>query len=142
MIVNWKYVGQNIYIKGYTGSISKFKFNERIQELGGNIVTLNTKEKIDIVIFSDAQDGNNEAKLLDKLIEKYARKGLAPVEFVNQELILKSMGFSPLQEFKIWEEYPNYNPFTGERLNIWDSNKVEQGIDTQISQEISLDLDI
>ncbi|BDR56138.1 BRCT domain-containing protein [Xylocopilactobacillus apis] len=107
-----EFKNKNVYLIDNDTPIDLTLIVKRLKELGGNQVTISEK-KIDYLIYDENKDHDeNLAKRFERL-----KKGnpivMSPSDFI------KEMGFNPNPAYIEWDEYPNYDPWTGEKLSLW-----------------------
>ncbi|MDR0899531.1 MAG: hypothetical protein LBM27_04175 [Lactobacillaceae bacterium] len=125
----WKFKGKNIYYVDSEISIGINRLNNRVDELGGNRVTLSPEIRrksgvIDVVVINDYTPGKFDN--LPKGLREKAEKQQSPMQWVSMKEFANSMGYNPDERFVNWEIYPNFDPWKlpSEPVKLWDDAKI------------------
>lgn len=103
---------KNVYFIDTQVPVEFALLTKRLRQLGGKQVNLNTK-KIDYLVYDIT--ALHDAGLSQRFnrLKKQKPQVLSPREF------LKGLGFKPNPAYIEWETYPNFDPWTGEKLSLW-----------------------
>ena len=125
----WKYKGKNIYYVDSEISIGINRLNNRVDEVGGNRVTLSPEIRrksgvIDVVVINDYTPGKFDN--LPKGLQEKSEKQQSPMQWVSMKDFADSMGYNPDKRFVNWEIYPNFDPWKlpSEPVKLWDDAKI------------------
>lgn len=122
----WRYSNKNIYFKDT--SVPR-DMEQRINELGGQVVKLQSPlPVIDLVCYKDQEALKKENKAFLKR-QEIQEKREQKIEYIEFEALQSSLGYDATLPFARWSIMPNYNPFTGEKVNPtrYNNAKVEKG---------------
>ncbi|MCT3071632.1 hypothetical protein [Leuconostoc citreum] len=89
----------------------------RLSKYNFQVVNASAK-KIDFMVVDDFEYSQQIQKRISKLESEHHLIKITTKEF------LKKFGFDPEERFLRWQQYPNFNPWTGEQVRIWNDRLV------------------
>lgn len=90
----------------------------RLSKYDFQVVNASAK-KIDFMVV----DNLKYSQLIQKRISKLESEH--PLIKITTKDFLKGFGFDPEERFLRWQQYPNFNPWTGEKVKIWNDEIVD-----------------
>ncbi len=87
----------------------------RLEQFDMQIVN-SSSSKIDLLIVENINYDEQIKNRIKKIEVKFSPKILDSVDFLDK------IGFHPDKRFILWQQYPNFDPWTGEKTKIWDDN--------------------
>lgn len=109
---NMDFKNKNFYFIDSQTPVESTILTKRLRHLGGQQVNLNTK-KIDYLIY------DIKAKHSTELVQRFMRLKKNNLIVLSPDELLKAMGFNPNPAYIDWETYPNFDPWTGKKLSLW-----------------------
>ena len=97
-------------------NISEIK--SRISKYDFRVVNASAKE-IDFMVVDNLKYSQQIQKRISKLESEHSLIKVTTKDF------LKRFGFNPDERFIRWQQYPNFNPWTGEKVKIWNDEIVD-----------------
>lgn len=97
-------------------NISEIK--SRISKYDFHVVNASAKE-IDFMVVDNLKYSQQIQKRISKLESEHSLIKVTTKDF------LKRFGFNPDERFIRWQQYPNFNPWTGEKVQIWNDEIVD-----------------
>ncbi|WP_273710991.1 hypothetical protein [Leuconostoc mesenteroides] len=97
-------------------NISELK--SRISKYGFQVVNASARE-IDFMVVDNIKYNQQIQTRISKIESEHS------VIKITTEEFLKKFGFQPDERFINWQQYPNFNPWTGEEVKIWNDKIVD-----------------
>lgn len=107
-----EFKNKNIYFIDSDTPIETSVIAKRIKQLKANQVNATNKE-IDFLIYDQKIEHDPKIENRFKRLQKKGITVLSPLELINE------MGFDPNPAYIEWNPYPNYDPWTGEKISLW-----------------------
>ncbi len=90
----------------------------RLSKYDFQVVNASAK-KIDFMVVDNLKYSQLIQKRISKLECEHSLIKITTKDF------LKGFGFDPEERFLRWQQYPNFNPWTGEKVKIWNDEIVD-----------------
>ena len=97
-------------------NISEIK--SRLSKYDFQVVNASAKE-IDFMIVDNSKYNQQIQKRISTLESQHS------LIIVTTKDFLKRIGFDPDEQFINWQQYPNFNPWTGEKVRLWNDEIVD-----------------
>lgn len=107
---------KNIYFIDTDTPIEFALVKRRLNELG-SIQVKATEKRIDYLIYNENDDHDEKIKSRFVRLQKKGATVLSPRQLIEK------MGFKPNPEYIDWNPYPNYDPWSGEKISLWESKE-------------------
>ncbi|BDR58218.1 hypothetical protein [Xylocopilactobacillus apicola] len=105
---------KNIYFIDTDAPIDLGLIVKRIKQLGAQQVKA-THKSIDYLIYDEDIDHDLKLQARFERLKKNKPVVISPLE------LIKEMGFKPNEAYIQWDPYPNYDPWTGDKLSLWEN---------------------
>lgn len=121
----WRHSKKNIYFKDT--NVPK-DMEQRINDLGAHVVKLQSPlPVIDLVCYKNQEVLEKANKAFSKR-QEIQEKRKQKIEYIEFDELQSSLGYDASLPFAMWSVMPNFNPFTGEKVNPtrYNDKKIEK----------------